>query len=124
MDRGMDMKYLSQFGIILIISLIGEVLHAFLPLPVPASVYGLLLMLLALMTGIIKLHQVEKAADLMIELMPLFFVPPGVSLITSWADISGLIVPFVITVLLSTVAVMVVTGRVTQAVMRKGKERE
>lgn len=118
------MKYLSQFGIILIISLIGEVLHAFLPLPVPASVYGLLLMFLALMTGIIKLHQVEKAADLMIELMPLFFVPPGVSLITSWADISGLIVPFIITVLVSTIIVMAVTGRVTQAVMRRGRERE
>lgn len=118
------MKYLSQFGIILIISLIGEVLHAFLPLPVPASVYGLLLMFLALMMGIIKLHQVEKAADLMIELMPLFFVPPGVSLITSWADISGLIVPFIITVLVSTIIVMAVTGRVTQAVMRRGRERE
>ena len=118
------MKYLSQFGIILIISLIGEVLHAFLPLPVPASVYGLMLMFLALMMGIIKLHQVEKAADLMIELMPLFFVPPGVSLITSWADISGLIVPFIITVLVSTIIVMAVTGRVTQAVMRRGRERE
>lgn len=118
------MKYLSQFGIILIITLLGEVLHAFLPLPVPASVYGLLLLFVALLTGVIKLHQVERAADIMVELMPLFFVPPGVSLITSWADISGLIGPFIITVLVSTVVVMVVTGRVTQAVMRRGKERE
>lgn len=118
------MKYLSQFGIILIISLLGEVLHALLPLPVPASVYGLVLLFVALLTGVIKLHQVERAADIMVELMPLFFVPPGVSLITSWADISGLIVPFIITVAVSTVVVMVVTGRVTQAVMHIGKERE
>lgn len=118
------MKYLSQFGIILIISLLGEALHALLPLPVPASVYGLVLLFVALLTGVIKLRQVEKAADIMIELMPLFFVPPGVSLITSWADISGLIVPFIITVAVSTVAVMGVTGRVTQAVMRIGKGRE
>lgn len=118
------MKYLSQFGIILLITLLGEAIHALLPLPVPASVYGLVLLFVALMTGIIKLHQVEKAADLLIELMPLFFVPPGVSLITSWADISGLIVPFAITVIVSTIVVMGVTGRVTQAVMHMGKERK
>lgn len=115
------MKYLSQFAIILLLSLLGEVIHCLLPLPVPASVYGLVLLFAALMLGWIKLHQVEKAADLLIELMPMFFVPPGVSLITSWADISGLIVPFVITVTVSTVAVMAVTGRVTQAIMRRGR---
>lgn len=118
------MKYLSQFGIILLITLLGEAIHAFVPLPVPASVYGLVLLFIALSTGVVKLHQVENAADLLIELMPLFFVPPGVSLITSWADISGLIVPFIITVVLSTIIVMGVTGRVTQAVMRMGKERD
>lgn len=118
------MKYLSQFGIILFISLLGEVIHHILPLPIPASVYGLVMLFIALMTGIVKLRQVEKAADILIELMPLFFVPPGVSLITSWADISGLIIPFIITVFVTTVVVMGVTGRVTQAVMRRGKERE
>ena len=118
------MKYLSQFAIILVISLLGEVIHALVPLPVPASVYGLLLLFIALMTGVIKLHQVEKAADLLIELMPLFFVPPGVSLITNWADISGLLLPFVAVVVISTVVVMAVTGRVTQALIRRGKGRE
>lgn len=118
------MKYLSQFGIIIAISLLGEVIHAVVPLPVPASVYGLLLLFAALLTGVIKLRQVEKAADLMIELMPLFFVPPGVSLINSWVEISDFILPFAVTVVVSTVVVMVVTGRVTQAVMRGRKERD
>lgn len=117
------MKYLSQFAIILAVSLLGEIIHMLLPLPVPASVYGLVLMFAALMTGVIKLRQVESAANLLIELMPLFFVPPGVSLITSWADISGLIAPFFITVIISTVVVMAVTGRVTQAIMHMGKGR-
>ena len=118
------MNYIFQLAIIFGISFIGELLNAVLPLPVPASVYGLLLLFDALLTGVIKLHQVERAADIMVELMPLFFVPPGVSLITSWADISGLIGPFIITVLVSTVVVMAFTGRVTQAVMRRGKGRE
>ena len=48
------MKYVQQFSIILLISVIGEILKTFLPLPVPASVYGLVIMLVALLTGILK----------------------------------------------------------------------
>ena len=118
------MKYLSQFGIIFFISLLGEMIHAIVPLPVPASVYGLVLLFVALLTGVVRLSQVERAADLMIELMPLFFVPPGVSLLTIWGDISGLLVPFLITMAVSTVVVMGVTGRATQAVMRLDRRGE
>ncbi len=53
------MKYFKQFGVILTVSFLGEVLHAVLPLPVPASIYGLVLMLIALMTGIIPLAKVQ-----------------------------------------------------------------
>lgn len=49
------MKYVKEFGIILIVSLVGELLNYFLPLPVPASIYGLVLMFLCLMLGVIKL---------------------------------------------------------------------
>ena len=34
------------------VSFVGEILHAVLPLPIPASIYGLVLMLALLMTGI------------------------------------------------------------------------
>ena len=49
------MKYLKQFAIILAVCLVGEVLKGLLPLPIPASVYGLVLMLLALMCGAVFL---------------------------------------------------------------------
>ena len=64
------MKYLRQFCIILLISALGEGLHILLPLPVPASVYGLVLMLGTLTSGILKLEQVEDAADFLVEIMP------------------------------------------------------
>ena len=54
------MKYLKQFGIILFVSLLGELLRMLIPLPIPASVYGLVLMLILLMTGIIKLQQIKE----------------------------------------------------------------
>ena len=81
------MKYLRQFCIILLVSALGEGLHILLPLPVPASVYGLVLMLGALASGILKLEQVEEAADFLVEIMPVMFVPAGVGLLEAWGDL-------------------------------------
>ena len=78
------MKYVKEFGIILIVSLVGELLNYFLPLPVPASIYGLALMFLCLMLGIIKLSDVHDTACFLIEIMPIMFIPPAVGLMASW----------------------------------------
>ena len=112
------MKLLRQFLIILLLSLVGEGLHALLPLPVPASVYGLVLMLLCLCTGILRLDQVERASDFLIEIMPGMFVPAAVGLTESWEQLRGVLVPVLVIMVLTTVLVMVVTGHVTQFVMK------
>lgn len=116
------MKFLRQFGIILLLSALGEGLHALLPLPVPASVYGLVLMLAALMTGIIKVGQVEETADFLIEIMPVMFVPAGVGLLNAWGVLQPIWVPVVMITVITTVIVMVVTGRVTQTVIEKDRK--
>lgn len=116
------MKLLRQFLIILLLSLVGEGLHALLPLPVPASVYGLVLMLLCLCTGILRLDQVERASDFLIEIMPVMFVPAAVGLTESWEQLRPVLVPVLVIMVLTTVLVMVVTGHVTQFVM-KWRER-
>ena len=54
-QEGCNMKYVQQFSIILLISVIGELLKTFLPLPVPASVYGLVIMLVALLLSLIHI---------------------------------------------------------------------
>ena len=114
------MKHVQQFSIILLISVIGELLKTFLPLPVPASVYGLIIMLVAF-TGILKLDQVKGAADFLVEIMPVMFVPAGAGLITAWSTLKPICVPVLIMTFISTVIVMVVTGKVTQGVIRMGK---
>lgn len=115
---GVSLKLLRQFLIILLLSLVGEGLHALLPLPVPASVYGLVLMLLCLCTGILRLDQVERASDFLIEIMPVMFVPAAVGLTESWEQLRGVLVPVLVILVLTTVLVMVVTGHVTQFVMK------
>lgn len=116
------MKHLRQFCIILLISAMGEGLHILLPLPIPASVYGLVLMLGALTSGILKLSQVEEAANFLVEIMPVMFVPAGVGLLEAWGDLKPIWVPVTVITILSTVIVMIVTGRSTPVCNPKGQE--
>ena len=120
------MKYVQQFSIILLISVIGEVLKTFLPLPVPASVYGLVIMLVALLTGILKLDQVKGAADFLVEIMPVMFIPAGVGLMVSWNVLKPLLIPVGIITFVSFVAVAVATGKTSQWMLKKdeGKDHE
>ena len=115
------MKHVQQFSIILLISVIGELLKTFLPLPVPASVYGLIIMLVALLTGILKLDQVKGAADFLVEIMPVMFIPAAVGLLDSWSVLRPTIVPVIVITVLTTIIVMVVTGRVTQNVKEENE---
>ena len=117
------MKYLRKFAIILFISLLGELLRILIPLPIPASVYGLVLMLVALTTGILKVHQVKEAADFLIEIMPVMFIPAGVGLLESWPALQPVWVPIVLITLLTTVIVMAVTGQVAQKIIRKEQKK-
>lgn len=118
------MKYIRQFGIILFLSLVGEIIHLFIPLPVPASIYGLLLMLIGLKTKIIPLKAVEEASIFLIEIMPLMFIPAAVGLLDSWGKLRPIVGPFVIITLLSTVVVMAVTGKVTQFFIKNDRKRK
>lgn len=117
------MKLLYQFGIILFVTFMGEMLHGLLPLPVPASIYGLILMLLGLMSGIIKLQRIKLAGDFLLQIMPPMFIPAAVGLILVWNDLQVILIPIVVITFLTTVIVMVVTGKVSQMVIRRGKKK-
>ena len=114
-------KYLRQFGIILGVTCAGEVLKYFIPLSVPGSIYGLILMFVLLFTGILKVEHVKETGEFLIEIMPVMFVPAGAGLITAWSSLKPICVPVLIMTFISTVIVMVVTGKVTQGVIRMGK---
>ncbi len=118
------MKYLRQLLIILIFSFIGEILHSLIPIQVPASIYGLVLLFIALLTGLIQLPQVKEAAKYLIEIMPLMFIPAGVGLLESWGDLKSILIPVLILLVVSTVLVMGVSGKVTQGMIQRSKRKE
>ncbi len=118
------MKYVKQLMIIFSISFIAEVLEYLIPLPIAASVYGLVLMLAALITKIIRLEQVERATDFLIEIMPIMFVPPTVSIMTNFAVLQEILIPLTLICVVTTVVVMAVTGHAAQFLMRiSGREQ-
>lgn len=112
------MKYLFQFSIILLVTFVGEVLHELLPLPVPTGIYGMALMFIALCTGMIKLEHVEGAADFLIEIMPLMFMPAVVRLMSTWRELTPMLVPCIIAILVVTGVVMAASGLGAQGIMR------
>ncbi len=117
------MKILRQFGLIIAITFAGEVLKALLPLPIPASIYGMVIMLIGLISGLLKLEDVQDVGDFLIEIMPILFVPAAVELIDSWGTMKTLLLPSVVILIVITVLVIAVTGRVTQFLIRRKKEK-
>ena len=107
------MKFIRQFLIIILISFAGELLHAILPLPVPASIYGLLILLAGLQTKVI-----------LIEIMPMLFIPAGVGLMVSWGDLKPVLIPIMVTIVVTTVLVMGVSGRTAQFVLKKEEKKD
>jgi len=116
-------KYIKQLLIILFVSFIAEIMEYLIPLPVSASVYGLVLMLLGLMTGIIPLEKVEGAADYLVGIMTLMFVPPTVGIMSAAEELKQMGVALVVISVITTLIVMVVTGKVAQFILDKKKPK-
>ena len=106
------MDHLFSFGIILAVSCVGEIHRYLIPLPVPATIYGLLIMLGLLKSGLVRLEKVEKATAFLIEVMPMMFIPAGVGLLSAWPSFQAYALPVLVITLITTVVVMAVTGKV------------
>ena len=118
------MKYIKQFILILAISFAGELLKYLLPLPVPASIYGMVLMFLALLTGVIKLEHVRETGKFLIEIMPLMFIPAGVGLMSSWSTLKPLLLPVAVITVVKIITVMVASGHTAQFILKREEKRE
>lgn len=113
------MKYLKQLLIILAFSLAGELLATLVPLPIPAAIYGFVLLFLALLTGLLKPEHIDQTAQFLIGIMPVLFVAPAVNLLSYFDVIAPSLVPITVIVLVSTFLVFAVAGYVTQWLTKK-----
>ena len=108
------MKYIRQFLIILAISFIGELLKYVLPLPIPASIYGMAILFVCL----------KETGKFLIEIMPLMFIPAGVGLMVSWGTLKPVLIPVCVITVVTIITVMAMTGRLSQWIIRKDRKKE
>ena len=117
------MKYLSQFCIIMGFTFVGEAIQRILPLPIPGSVYSLILLFLALCTGIVKLEQVKEVGNFLTSILPILFVAPAVGIVEYWELISSNLLPILLLLLGTTVLTFGISGSVVQWLTGKGGKR-
>jgi len=104
------MKYLRQFGLILLVSFAAECVRAVVPAPIPASVYGLVMLFCCLKFRWIKLESIAETGSWLLELMPLMFVPPAVALVDSWRKLNGVWTPAILLIFVGTAFVLLATA--------------
>ena len=124
LKEGFYLKYIWQFLIILSISFVGEILNHLISLPIPASIYGIIILFLCLEFKIIKLSSVKDISRFLIEIMPVMFIPAAVGLMTSWEILRPSWVAYIVITLITTILVMALSGFATQIVIRCRKKRE
>lgn len=117
------MKYIKQLIIILAISLLGELFNHLLPLPIPASIYGMVLLFFCLLTGWIKLSQVKETGKFLIEIMPIMFIPAGVGLLSAWEVLLPILIPVSIITVITLILVMGATGRISQFIIHQEQKK-
>lgn len=117
------MKFLYPFVVILVFTFLGELLNYFLPFPIPASVYGLILLFLGLRLGLVKLEKIESLGSTMVGLLPLLFVPPVVNLLGCWEVVRQNLIAIMGIIFVSTVLIFGISGRLSQLVIdRRGEQ--
>ena len=118
------MRYLRQFMVIVLITFIGEVLHVLLPFPIPASIYGLVIMLVLLETKLLDLEDIKETGLFLVEIMPILFIPPGVGLMVSAGALKEMLLPALVIIVVVTFVVMAAAGHASQFVIRRAKKKD
>lgn len=118
------MLYLQQSMIITLIALIGEELSFLIPLPIPASIYGIVILLALLISGRLKVESIKDASEFLLMIMPVMFIPAAVGLMESFSLLFSSLAAYVVILVFSTIAVMAVSGLVTQYVIRRESRKE
>lgn len=113
------MKYIKQVLIILGFTALGEILAKVIPFPIPAAIYGLVLMLIALGTGILKTEQIKEVSSFLISIMSVLFVPPSVRILEFWGIIGPNVAAIATIAVTTTFLVFSVSALVVQALMKK-----
>ena len=72
--------FLAQLLLICLIYFVSEFVVTNLNLPIPGNVFGLMLLFVLLLIGVVKVNYIEKAAGFLNKHLAFFYIPFGVGL--------------------------------------------
>lgn len=107
-----------QFGILFAFLALGELVVAVTGVNIPSSIVGMVGLAFALKAGVVKLGQVEKAADFFVHNLGFFFVPAGIGLMRCLDLVAAQWLPILVASVVSTVVIIAVTGHVHHITLR------
>ena len=117
------MRYLRQFALNLIIYLICEAITLFTGLSIPGNIYGMVILLILLSTGIFKEKNVREISDFFLDNLAFFFVVPAINLLSSFGLLAGSVWQSLVMILAVTVVTMASAGLVAQFLLRLKEDR-
>lgn len=117
------MRYIRQVLIIIIISFIGELLNYYIPLPVPANIYGMVILFILLCLRIVKIEHIKETGDFLLDIMPMLFIPSAVGIMSTFDMLSSIWLEIIIITIVTTTLVMGITGIVTQKIISYQKRK-
>lgn len=103
---------------------VGELIVWLTGITIPSSIIGMLLLTACLQMKLIKIEWVKEMADFLISNLGFFFVPPGVALILYFDVIKAELLPITVSVVVSTILVLVVTGWTHQIFKKNGTPKQ
>ena len=104
------MKIIKQIEIVFWVGWVSLAIEKLLPFTFPASVIGMILLLVCLLTGILKMEHIQEKADFLLENMAFFFIPAGVSIINYFDVLKNSVIQLVVICVVSTVVTFAVTA--------------
>lgn len=113
------MKFVRQIFWVILFSCIGELCRFLIPYPIPASIYGMVLMFIALATKILSLEEVRDVGGFLVSFLPILFIAPTVNIMACWDAIKDQIFAIILIVIVPTVLTFGVSGLVTQWFIRR-----
>ena len=119
-----SLKLFKQFTIIIFLSFLGEILHTLIPFPIPASIYGIMILFVLLERKVLRIDDIREVSDFLIFVMPLLFIPSAVGLIDVWDELRASLTAYVTIIIAVTLIVMIATGRITQWFLQNQKEKD
>ena len=118
------MKLLKQFIIILLVLFLGNLISDVFKIPIPGNVLGMVILTVALCTGIIKLKDVEEVSNFLLDHLAIFFIPSAVGIMLYLSLIRANLMAILIPTFFSIIIGLLVTGKIVEWITERKEENK